>query len=67
MPLNDWRPTVADLDPETRDAIRDLCEAVAILAHGTVHMIGTHTAGDVLTKAMRLTTRMDELDERKTR
>ena len=29
--------------------------------------MSTHTAGDVLTKAMRLTTRMDELDERKTR
>ena len=58
---------MADLDPETRDAIRDLCEAVAILAHGTVHMIGTHTAGDVLTKAMRLSTRMDELDVREAR
>lgn len=58
---------MADLDPETRDAIRDLCEAVAILAQGTVHMIGTHTAGDVLTKTMRLTTRMDELDARETR
>ena len=58
---------MADLDPETRDAIRDLCEAVAILAHGPVHRIGTHTAGDVLHKALRLTTRMDELDGRETR
>lgn len=50
------------IDTETRDAIRDLCEAVAILGHGTVHMIGTHSAGLVLGKAQRLSERMDELD-----
>jgi len=50
------------MDAETRDAIRDLCEAVAILAHGTVHLIGTTTAGGVIDKAQRLAVRMDTLD-----
>lgn len=53
-------PDVADLDSETRDAIRDLCVAVATLAHGTVALIGTDAAG-------RLSARMDALDEREDR
>ncbi len=50
------------MDAETRDAIRDLCEAVAILAHRTVNLIGTNDAGTVIDKAMRLSQRMDDLD-----
>lgn len=53
---------MADLDAGTRDAIRDLCEAVVTLAHGTVHLIGTGPAGVVIGKALRLSERMDELD-----
>jgi hypothetical protein len=49
-------------DPETRDAIRDLCEAVAILGTRTVQMIGTDDAVEVITKARRLSQRMDALD-----
>lgn len=53
---------MADLDLETRDAIRDLCEAVAILASGSVHMLGLTAAGEVMGKAKRLAERMDTLD-----
>lgn len=60
-------PDVADLDPETRDAIRDLCVAVAMLAHGTVALIGTDAAGHVMDAAGRLSARMDALDEREDR
>lgn len=56
-------PSSPGLDAETRDGIRDLCEAVAQLAAGTVHMIGTATAGDVMAKARRLCERMDTLDQ----
>lgn len=51
------------LDSETRDAIRDLCVAVATLAHGTVALLGTDTAGHVIDAAGRLSVRMDTLDE----
>jgi hypothetical protein len=57
---------MGDLDAQTRDAIRDLCEAVAILAHGTVHLIGTNSAAIVIGKTHRLAERMDLLDEEAT-
>ena len=50
------------LDAETRDAIRDLCLAVATLASGTVHIIGTTTASEVMRLAAHLSLRMDALN-----
>ena len=50
------------MDAETRDCLRDLCEAVAILAARTVDLIGTNDAADVIAKAARLSERMDTLD-----
>ena len=55
---------MADTDAETRDCVRDLCEAVASLAFGTVHMIGSTRAGEVIDAAARLSERMDTLDLR---
>lgn len=54
---------MADLDPETRDCIRDLCVAVAELAHGTGPLLGTERAGAVIGLARRCSERMDQLDE----
>lgn len=53
---------MTDFDAETRDALRDLCEAVATLGALTVHEIGTGAASAVIEKASRLSHRMDELD-----
>ena len=50
------------MDAETRDCLRDLCEAVAILAARTVDLIGTNDAAEVIAKAARLSKRMDTLD-----
>lgn len=50
------------MDAETRDCLRDLCEAVAILAARTVNLIGTQDAAEVIGKARRLSKRMDTLD-----
>jgi hypothetical protein len=49
-------------DPEIRDAIRDLCLAVAELAVGVVHEIGTNRVQSVLDKAERLSALMDSED-----
>ncbi len=54
---------VVPLDPDTRDAIRDLCEGVAILAVRCAPMIGTDDAGVVCGLAKRLSERMDALDQ----
>ena len=53
---------MTNLDAETRDCIRDLCEAVAILAARTVNLIGTNDAAEVIAKAARLSKRMGTLD-----
>ncbi len=53
---------MTDFDATTRDAIRDLCEAVAILAQRCVHLIGVADATDVVGKAMTCSQRMDDLD-----
>lgn len=50
------------MDAETRDAVRDLCLAVAELAAASEHLIGTTTAASVIGKAGRLSRRMDQLD-----
>jgi hypothetical protein len=49
-------------NPEIRDAIRDLCLAVAELAVGVVHEIGTNRVQSVLDKAERLSALMDHED-----
>ena len=41
------------MSAEERDAIRDLCEAVAELAAGTVHLLG---------KVLSVSERMDAMD-----
>lgn len=48
---------------EERDAIRDLCEAVAELAAGTVHLLGTDRAGAIISKVLEVSKQMDEADE----
>ncbi len=50
------------LDYETRDCIRDLCEAVATLAARCVPLVGTTVAEDIIAKSLRLSKRMDSLD-----
>lgn len=47
---------------EERDAIRDLCEAVAELAAGTVHLLGTDRAGEIISKVLSVSERMDAMD-----
>lgn len=49
------------MDAETRDAIRDLCEAVATVAGGTYPLIGDLALG-AIEKARRCSERMDALD-----
>lgn len=61
MPVNPTRGE-RQMDAETRDAIRDLCEGVAILAVRCAGLIGTNDAGEVCGKAKRLSERMDALD-----
>ena len=51
-------------EAEARDALRDLCVAVASLASGCVQLIGTQHAGDVIEACGRVSARMDELDAR---
>jgi hypothetical protein len=50
------------LDYETRDCIRDLCEAVATLTSRCVPLVGTTMAEDIIGKTLRLSKRMDSLD-----
>lgn len=54
------------MDAETRDAVRDLCLAVAELAVASAPLIGTTTAASVIEKAGRLSERMDQLDAQAT-
>jgi hypothetical protein len=51
------------MDEETRDCIRDLCLAVAILGWSTEQLIGTSNAANVIAAARRLSERMDLLDQ----
>ena len=48
------------------DAIRDLCEAVAELAAGTVHLLGTDRAGEIISKVLSVSRDMDSLDQEAT-
>lgn len=45
-----------------REAIRDVCEAVAELAAGTVHLLGTDRAGNIIGRVLRVSEVMDSLD-----
>lgn len=49
-------------DAAMREAIRDVCEAVADLAAGSVHLLGTQQAGAVIDKVLRVSQNMDTLD-----
>ncbi len=49
---------------DDRDAIRDLCEAVAELAAGTVQVLGTGRAGEIIGKVLRVSERMDAASTR---
>ena len=51
-------------EAEARDALRDLCVAVASLASGCVQLIGTRHATEVVEACIRVSARMDELDAR---
>ena len=51
------------MSAEERDAIRDLCEAVAELAAGTVHLLGTGRAGEIIGKVLSVSRDMDSLDQ----
>lgn len=53
---------MTDFDAEARDALRDLCLAVANLAVGAVPLIGTDEARGVVADAGRLADRLDALD-----
>jgi len=53
---------VNETDAAIREAIRDVCEAVAELAAGTVHLLGTQQAGAVIDKVLRVSQDMDTLD-----
>ena len=50
------------MSAEERDAIRDLCEVVAELAAGTVHLLGTGRAGEIIGKVLSVSERMDAMD-----
>lgn len=54
------------MDAETRDAVRDLCLAVAELAAASELVIGGDVAASVIGKAGRLSRRMDQLDAQAT-
>lgn len=49
-------------DAAMREAIRDVCEAVAELAAGSVHLLGTQQAGAVIDRVLRVSQNMDTLD-----
>lgn len=53
---------MTDFDAEARDALRDLCLAVATLAARAAHLIGTDAAGEIVAHAGRLSNRLDALD-----
>ena len=53
---------MTDFDATTRDAIRDLCEAVGLLAQRCVHVIGVADATAVIGMALGCSQRMDDLD-----
>ena len=52
-------------EAEARDALRDLCVAVASLASGCVQLIGTQHAAEVVEACGRVSARMDEIDARR--
>lgn len=55
---------MASEQAEVRDAMRDLCVAIASLASGCVQVIGTYHAQQVVEQCGRVCARMDELDAR---
>lgn len=53
-------------DAAMRAAIRDVCEAMAELAAGTVHLLGTDRAGEIIGKVLSVSRDMDSLDQEAT-